>query len=119
MGQNPVNLALRFLLELAGLYFISRWGWLQASGGTRYLLAIGLPILAALVWGTFRVPGDGGEPLVRVPGILRLAIEALFFGFVIWGLFDTGAALAGLIFAGITLFHYIVSYGRLLWLLQQ
>jgi hypothetical protein len=119
MGQNPINLALRFFLELAALYFIGYWGWTQHAGVLRYLLAIGLPLLAAVIWGVFRVPGDGGAPRVRVPGIVRLLIEVVFFGFAIWGLFDAGATTAGWIFGGITLFHYIISYDRIAWLLKQ
>ena len=70
MSRNPANLALRFLLELAALYFIGRWGWIQGSGALRHVLAIGLPLFGAFFWGTFRVPGDGGAPRVQVPGIM-------------------------------------------------
>jgi hypothetical protein len=119
MGQNPANLAVRFLLELAALYFIGRWGWIQGDGALRYVLVIGLPLLAAFVWGTFRVPGDGGAPRVQVPGIVRLSIELAFFGFAIWGLFDLGVDTTGWIFGGITLIHYIISYDRIGWLLKQ
>ncbi|NJC97132.1 MAG: hypothetical protein C3F07_18155 [Anaerolineales bacterium] len=119
MGQNPINLALRFFLELAALYLIGRWGWLQSGGILRYLLAVGLPLMAAIIWGAFRVPGDGGAPRVKVSGIVRLFIEILFFGFAIWSLFDTGAAKAGWILGGIVLFHYVISYDRIVWLLRQ
>ncbi len=91
MAQNPINLALRFILELVALYFIGRWGWTQHSGILRYLLGIGLPLLAAVIWGVFRVPNDGGAPIVRVSGMLRLLIEIIYFGFATWGLFDAGA----------------------------
>src|SRR5512139_1897123 len=113
MGYHPLNLALRFVLELVALYFIGRWGWVSFDGLWRYGLAIGLPLIAATIWGVFRVPDDGGAPVVRVPGIIRLLIEAVFFGFAIWGLFDSGATTTGWIFAGITLLHYIISYDRL------
>lgn len=119
MAQNPVNLALRFILELAALYFIGRWGWTQFDGGLRVLLAIGLPLLAAAIWGIFRVPGDGGTPRVRVPGSLRLVIEAVFFSFATWCLFDSGLQTTAWIFGGITLLHYIISYDRIAWLVKQ
>jgi hypothetical protein len=119
MGQNPINLALRFFLELAGLYFIGRWGWTQHIGIWRYLLGIGLPVLAAFIWGAFRVPGDGGASKVRVSGVVRLLIEILYFGFASWTLFDSGAFTTGWIFTGITLLHYIISYDRIIWLLKQ
>lgn len=119
MAQNPINLALRFILELAALYFIGRWGWTRHSGIVRYLLAIGLPLLAAAIWGIFRVPGDGGVPKVRVPGIVRLLIEVIYFGFAIWSLFDAGTIATGWTFGGIILFHYLISYDRIVWLLKQ
>src|SRR6266508_2213622 len=119
MGQNLINLALRFFLELAALYFIGYWGWTQHAGVLRYLLAIGLPLLAAIIWGVFRVPGDGGAPRVRVSGIVRLLIEAGFLGFATWGLLDAGATTTGWIFGGITLLNYIISYDRIAWLLKQ
>ena len=119
MGQNPVNLALRFFLELAALYFMGYWGWTRQEGALRYLLAFGLPLLAASIWGIFRVPGDGGAPRVRVSGLVRLLIEVLFFGFAIWGLFDAGAATTSWIFGGLILSHYVISYDRISWLLRQ
>jgi hypothetical protein len=119
MGQNPLNLALRFFLELAALYFIGYWSWTQHEGVLRYLLVIGLPLLAAAIWGVFRVPGDGGAPRVRVSGVVRLLIEIVFFGFATWGLFEAGATTTGWILGGLTLFHYIISYDRIGWLLKQ
>lgn len=119
MGYHPINLALRFVLELAALYFIGRWGWVEHTGIWRYALAIGLPLIAAIAWGVFRVQNDGGAPIVRVSGIVRLLIEAIYFGFAAWGLFDAGAITTGWIFGGITLLHYIISYDRIQRVLQQ
>lgn len=119
MGRHPLNLALRFLLELFALYFIGRWGWVQHSGVWRYVFATGLPMIAATIWGVFRVPNYGGAPVVRVPGIVRLLIEVLYFGFATWGLFDMGAITTGWIFGAVTLFHYIISYDLIIWLLKQ
>jgi hypothetical protein len=78
MSSNPLNLALRFLLEVLGLLALGYWGWNKAEGIFRYLLALGIPIIAAAIWGTFRVPNDPGKAPVRVPGILRLVIEIAF-----------------------------------------
>jgi hypothetical protein len=119
MRQHPLNLGLRFFLELAALYCIGYWGWTQYDSALRYLMAFGLPFLAAVIWGTFRVPGDGGAPRVRVSGIIRLLIEAIFFGFAVWGLFDAGAVTAAWTFGALTLFHYVISYDRIRWLLRQ
>ena len=58
MGSHPINLAFRFLLELAALVASGFWGWRQSDGGFRYILAIGIPVFLAVVWGTFAVPND-------------------------------------------------------------
>ena len=119
MGRHPVNLALRFFLEIAAFVAIGYWAWTTHAGALRVVLVIVLPLLAAFVWGAFRVPNYGGAPLVRVPGIVRLLIELGIFGFAIWGLFDAGAITTVQIFGGITLLHYITSYDLVLWLIKQ
>ena len=61
MGSHPLNLTLRFLLELAALIGFGYWGWGAAAGPLRWLLALGLPLLAAVLWGTFAVPDDPSD----------------------------------------------------------
>lgn len=78
----------------------------------RILFAFGLPILAATLWGRFRVPGDGSPPVIRVPGILRLLIEVIFFGFATWCLFDAGVIQTGWIFGRIIVIHYVPDVHR-------
>ena len=71
MSNNPLNLGLRFILELVMLYALGFWGWTRHAGFLRYLLTIGLPLLAAGLWGVFRVPEDAsanGKAPVPVPG---------------------------------------------------
>lgn len=122
MSQNPINLGLRFLLELVALYAIGYWGWTAHSGPLRYVLVIGLPLLAAVLWGTFRVPGDAsasGQAVVAVPGLVRLAMELALFGGATWGLYAAGAVRSALIFGVVTGIHYALSYDRVIWLLQR
>jgi len=119
MGKNPLNLALRFFLEIAALASMGFWGWNQFDGAFSYVFGLGVPVIAAAAWGIFRVPGDGGQPLVRVPGTIRLLIEVLFFGFAAWCLFDAHAVSTGWLFAGTVVIHYLISYDRIAWLLQQ
>jgi hypothetical protein len=122
MSNNPINLAFRFLLEIAALVAIGYWGWRQSAGALGYALAVGAPFLAAAMWGTFRVPGDAsasGEAPVAVPGLVRLAIELALFGFAVWGLLSAGATGLGWAFGAAVLLHYVVSYDRIGWLLRQ
>lgn len=119
MGKHPVNLALRFVLEIAAFISIGYWAWVAHTDILRLVLVVLLPLIAMFVWGAFRVPNYGGPPLVRVPGIIRLLIELAVFGFAVWGLFDAGAMVASQIFGGITLLHYIASYDVVAWLVKQ
>jgi hypothetical protein len=122
MSSHPVNLAVRFILELAAWGAMGYWGWTQGEGPFRFVLAIGLPVIAAVIWGTFAVPNDpsrSGRAPVPVPGLVRLAIEFATFGFATWALYDTGNTTLSLIFAAIVVAHYIVSYDRVAWLVRQ
>jgi hypothetical protein len=58
MSSNPLNLALRFALEIAALFALGYWGWTQHDTIMRFVWSIGLVVLAAVIWGTFAVPDD-------------------------------------------------------------
>lgn len=119
MGQHPLNLGLRFLLEIAALVAIGYWAWHRFDDVARIALTIALPLLAATLWGTLRVPGDGGAPLVAVAGPIRLVFELALFAFATWALHNAGAPISAWVLGGVTLFHYIISYDRIGWLLRQ
>lgn len=122
MSNHPVNLALRFLLEIAALFSLGYWGWTQHLGVLRYVLAIGLPLIAAVIWGTIRVPGDAshsGTARVPVPGILRLVIELALFVLGAWCLSASGLTTWSMIFAALVIIHYLTSYDRIIWLIKQ
>ena len=121
MSSHPINLAIRFVLELAAWGAVGYWGWTQAEGPLRFV-AVGLPLVAAAIWGTFAVPNDpsrSGQAPVPVPGVVRLGIELTTFGFGTWALYDTGNTTLSLIFATIVVVHYLVSYDRVAWLIKQ
>jgi hypothetical protein len=119
MSQNPINLALRFILELAALFAFAYWGLTTHSGAARYLWAIGLPLAVAVAWGNLRVPNDPDKAPVPVPGLVRLALEALVFGGATWAFYAAGKPSWALVFGIVVLGHYVVSYDRVLWLLKQ
>ena len=122
MGSHPINLAIRFLLELSALLAMGVWGWYQGEGWLRFLLALGIPLIAAVVWGTFAVPNDpsrSGAAPIAVPGILRLAIEAAIFIFAVWALYDVGFTTLSWTLGIIVAIHYLTSYDRILCLIRQ
>lgn len=143
MSNHPLNLTLRFVLEFVALGAMGYWGWTQQDGAWRWIAALGVPRIAAALWVSFRVPGDQertaqsfqhnsgmwGEAFrapaerrnggIAVPGVVRLLLEAVFFG---------GAALllaladqpgAATIFGAVVVLHDIASYDRVGWLLAQ
>lgn len=119
MGSHPVNLGLRFVLEMAALLALGVWGSRQGEGVLSIVLALGVPVFAAALWGIFTVPNDpsrSGKSPVPVPGIVRLIYEIVFFGFATWSLFNTGSATLSLAFGVVVIIHYILSYDRVQWL---
>lgn len=121
MGTHPINLTLRFILELIALFSMGYWGWTQHDGILRFFWAFGLPLVAAILWGTFAVPNDpsrSGKAPVPVPGILRLLLELGVFALGIWCLFSAGLPNLGWLLSIVVILHYLVSYDRIIWLLK-
>jgi hypothetical protein len=116
---KAINLTLRFFLELFGLFALGYWGWTQHSDVPRYAWAFGLPLGAAILWGTFRVNDDPGKAPVAIPGWMRLLLEAFYFSAGVWCLYAAGEGSMGLAFGIIILIHYLVAYDRVIWLLKQ
>ena len=70
------NLLVAFLAELVALGIFAWWGW--ATGGTtaaRWLLAVGLPVLTAIVWALFAAP-----TAKHTTSALRWTAKVLVFG---------------------------------------
>ena len=119
MAKNPLNLVLSFLLEVSALAAMGYWGWKAGEGPFRWVLTIGTPLLAATLWGVFRVPEDPGKAPVPIPASARFLLELVFFAFAIWCLFAAGQASLGWGMLAITSLHYIVSYDRIIRFLKN
>lgn len=119
MSNHPINLALRFVLELAALAAMGYWGWTQHQGVWRLVWTLGLPLVAAALWGVFRVPGDPGSAPVAVPGPVRLLLELVFFSSAVWLLVMAGRPWEAAGLGLLVLIHYLVAYDRAYWLLRR
>jgi uncharacterized protein DUF2568 len=75
---KPLNLGLRFVLELCMLVALGIWGFSE-----NFVLAVAAPLAAAVVWGLWIAP----KATRRLRDPVRLALELLLFG-------AAGAALA-------------------------
>jgi hypothetical protein len=120
MSQHPINLAVRFLLELAALAAYGVLGWhLGPSLLLQVVLALVFVVLAALVWGLPAVAGDRGRsekgPLM-VPGWVRLIVEMGVLVGAVWSFYIVGADMAGFWFAIVAIVQCLTAYDRILWL---
>lgn len=119
MAQNPINLLVRFLLEIAGLVGLFRLGlWLADEA---ILLAAALAAIGAGAWATFNVPGDrsrSGSAPVPVPGAVRLAVELAVLGGGALGWWLAGPPWFAVIYTGVLAVHYALSWDRVAWLLS-
>ena len=122
MGSHPLNLALRFLLEVSALVAMGVWGWQYGEGWLRFVLAVGVPLVAAAIWGTFAVPDDpsrSGTAPIAVAGTFRLAIELAVFAFAVWAAYEVGFTKLSFALAVIVAIHYAASYDRVQWLIRR
>ena len=122
MSKHPVNLAIRFVLEVAAIISFAVWGLKLLDTWVSIVLAVVLPVVFAMLWGVFAVPNDpsrSGKTVIPTPGPVRLILELALFGAASWMLFDLAYLKAGGIFSALVLIHYASSYDRIIWLLKQ
>lgn len=120
---SQLNALLRFLLELTALGLLGRWGFTCSTDPVRrYVWLVAVPLLAAMIWGIFTVPGDpsrGKNGPVRVSGAVRLGIEAVFFGSAIAACHALNATAWAAVFGSLACLQYACANARVRWLLQQ
>jgi hypothetical protein len=119
MNNHPVNLSIRFLLEVSLLIIFAVWGYNQFNGVARYVLAVGIPVITAGIWGICRTEGDPGKAIVPIPGWLRLLYEMLLFTLAAYFLLQLQLLKWAYIFVTISALHYLVSYDRIVWLIKK
>ena len=86
------------------------------------MLVVVFPVLAAILWGTFAVvddPSRSGQAPIPVAGWVRLRLELAFFALAAFALYQSGNQTIAAIFGAVVALHYLISYDRVIWLLQQ
>jgi len=87
-----LNLAVRFFLELCMYAAVGYWGFkTQSSWALKILFGIGLPVLIAVLWGTFLAP-KATRPL---SGASFLTLELILFSTGAFALFASGKPTLG------------------------
>ncbi|GGP25635.1 YrdB family protein [Silvimonas amylolytica] len=122
MGFHPINLFVRFILEVAALAGLAWWGWQTHTGMDRLAFCVLTPALVATIWGMFAVPGDRsrhGDAPVPVPGAIRLILELAIFAAAVIALALADMPVLALLLAAAVLVHYLLSADRVNWLVHH
>ena len=100
-----LNLAVRFLLELCMLAAVGYWGFkTQSTWVLKVLFGIGLPVLIAVLWGTFLAP-KATRPL---SGASFLILELVLFSTGAFALFASGKPTLGWIYTIVLIVNKIL-----------
>lgn len=129
MSAHPlhsINLALRFILELIGIYALGDVGHHVGHSLNSELLALVcmllFPAMAMIIWGVFAVPNDpsrSAKAVIAVPGSVRLLIEVAFFSSAVIALMTLAFDLLATLYLLAVIIHHLFSRKRLSWLLKQ
>jgi len=108
-------LAVRFLLELAMSAGCGMLGWHLMGIVGAILLAVG----SMALWGIFGTPNDGvrRDPVVTVPGKVRLILELALFALAAWGIWAAWSRAAAETFLTVSVITYGLMWERFRWLL--
>ncbi len=81
--MRSMALALRLVLEVCALVALGFWGWQTGQTLPMKLgLGIGVPLVAAVVWGLLVSP----KASIAAPRAVRLIIELVIFALAVLGL---------------------------------
>jgi len=93
---QSLNLAIRFFIEVVALIIYFYWGYTLGEGKIpKYLLAIGIMVIVAIIWGTFLSP----KAPVELSPLLHQGLEIVILSipvviFIYFGYFTYGIAYA-------------------------
>jgi hypothetical protein len=100
------NYGLRFLLELTALGSLAYWGFAENDGVAQWLLGLGLPLVAAAVWGRFVAP-KASHPTTDPQ---RLLLELLVFGSGVLALAAADEVTLAVVFGALVVLHLGLTF---------
>jgi hypothetical protein len=103
---RAANDVLRFCLEIGMLVSLSFAGFALAGGALSWVLGIGLPLVAATIWGLWMAP----KAAHRVRDPAQLSIELLLFGGAAVLLAAAGHAALGIVLGALAAIHLALTF---------
>lgn len=102
-----INLALAFLLELVAVGAFAYWGISATDSSVlNIVLAIGLAVLAIVLWGIFAAPKSAR----RLRGGALVAFKVVFFALACAALFAANSPTLGVIFGVLVAANLVLAY---------
>ncbi|MFD4758713.1 YrdB family protein [Streptomyces sp. NPDC058439] len=101
-----VNEVVAFLVELAALGALGRWGFATGDGTVaRLLLGIGAPGAAVVLWGLFAAP----RARFRPPLVGALLVKAVVLGGGVYAVHAVGHPVTAVIFGGVVVVNTVLA----------
>ncbi len=102
-----INAAVSFLLELAMLGAFAYWG-AQSGESTliKVVLAVGLPLVAIVIWGVYNAPRSAR----RLPPVPRILLSLLLFIGAAVALAVAGQPALALVFVVVAVVNQVLIY---------
>ena len=101
-----VAVSVRFLLELGVLVALGYWGYETGTGAFRYVLAVGAPLAAAVVWGAVVAP----KAAFSVSPSVRLAVSLVVFASAVGALYAVDRPALAAAFAAVVVVDTALVY---------
>lgn len=100
------NLTLAFAVELVALGIFAWWGWDAGSGtALKLVLAIGLPVVGAVLWGLFAAP-----TATRTTPVVRAVVKVVVFGLAGAALWTLGHPVLAVIFVVVVAANLLIIH---------
>ena len=104
--MKAINLGVRFLLELCMLAALAYWGYQTGSSlAMKLVLALGAPLIAAVVWGLFIAP----RATRRLADPARLLLELVLWAAATAALAAAGQPTLAVIFAVVVAVNLVLG----------
>lgn len=102
-----VNLALKFILELAALVAFAWWGTTLGGAAVSAIAAIAAPATMIALWGTFAAP----RARRRLRKAIRIPFELFVFALAAAALFAADAPVFAAVFAALVVLNSLLLSG--------